>query len=139
MSHNVFADMGLPNPEDELMKARLVHLLSKVIAEKRLTPEEAAQQLKVALLGFARAVSDLATYAYLTDVVIDEPARGQGLGRWLIECILAHPDFQSLRRIALVTLDAQGLYEPFGFGTDIGAHTYMELRTLPQITPEFAP
>lgn len=92
-----------------------------------------------ALIGFARAVSDLATYAYLTDVVIDESVRGQGLGRWLVACILAHPDFQNLRRIALVTLDAQGLYEPFGFGTDTGAHTYMELRTLPQITPEFTP
>lgn len=80
------------------------------------------------LIGFARVVSDLATYAYLTDVVIDESCRRQGLGRWLIECILAHPDFQNLRRIALVTLDAHGLYLPFGFSTDTGAHTYLELR-----------
>lgn len=80
------------------------------------------------LIGFARVVSDLATYAYLTDVVIDQSRRGQGLGRWLVECILAHPDFQTLRRIALVTLDAHALYTPFGFGPDTGAHTYLEWR-----------
>ena len=47
MSYNVFADMGLPNPEEELVKARLVHLLSQVIAEKGLAPAAAAQQLKI--------------------------------------------------------------------------------------------
>ena len=81
-----------------------------------------------ALIGFARAVTDLATYAYLTDVVVDEAWRGQGLGRWLVECLLAHPDLQGLRRIALVTLDAHALYLPFGFGTDTGALTYLERR-----------
>ena len=83
---------------------------------------------ETSLIGFARAVTDLATYAYLTDVVVDEAWRGQGLGRWLVECVLAHPDLQGLRRIALVTLDAQALYSPFGFGTDTGALTYLERR-----------
>ncbi len=55
MSHNVFADMGLPNPEEELRKARLVHTLSKVITEQGLTQEEAAHQLKLD----AAALSDL--------------------------------------------------------------------------------
>ena len=44
-------------------------------------------------IGFGRVVSDLATYAYLTDFVIEESCRGQGLGTWLVECVLAHPDF----------------------------------------------
>lgn len=83
------------------------------------------------LIGFARAVTDLATYAYLTDVVIDEAWRGRGLGRWLVECVLAHPDLQSPRRVALVTLDAQALYRPFGFGADTGTLTYMERRGRP--------
>jgi ribosomal protein S18 acetylase RimI-like enzyme len=78
------------------------------------------------LVGLARVVSDLATYAYLTDVVIAEAHRGRGLGRWLVECILAHPDFQSLRRITLLTRDAQGLYARFGFGPLAGT-TYMEI------------
>lgn len=81
------------------------------------------------LLSFARAVSDLATYAYLTDVIVHEDARGQGLGTWMMEAIVAHPDLQGLRRIALWTRDARTLYEKFGFSTDMPASTYMELRT----------
>ncbi len=80
-------------------------------------------------LGFTRAVSDLATYAYLTDVIVAEDARGQGIGRWMIESVLAHPDLQGLRRIALWTRNARGLYEKLGFSTDMPASTYMELRT----------
>ncbi len=88
-----------------------------------------------ALIGFARAVSDLATYAYLTDVVVDEPKRGLGLGRWLVECILAHPDLQNLRRIALLTSNAQALYLSFGFAADTDNKTYMELRYHSQNKP----
>ena len=81
------------------------------------------------LLGFARAVTDLATYAYLTDVVIAPEARGRGLGEWLVRCIVEHPDLQGLRRIALLTRDAPALYERFGFV--VGApvdRSYMERR-----------
>lgn len=87
------------------------------------------------LIGFARAVTDLATYAYLTDVVVDETQRGQGLGRWLIECVLAHPDLQNLRRISLLTSGAQALYLPFGFEIGPGTKTYMELQNTSQNTP----
>jgi len=66
--------------------------------------------------GYARAVSDRATYAYLADVFVLEPHRGTGLGVWLVETILAHPELQGLRRWALATGDAHGLYARFGFG-----------------------
>ena len=66
-------------------------------------------------IGFARVVSDLATFAYLGDVFVLPDYRGQGLSKWLIECILAHPDLQGLRRWVLATLDAHGLYSQFGF------------------------
>ena len=79
-------------------------------------------------LGFARAVSDLATYAYLTDVIVAEDARGRGIGSWMVEAIIAHPDLQGLRRIALYTRDARALYERYGFTTDPPASVYMELR-----------
>ncbi len=82
-------------------------------------------------VGFARAVSDLATYAYLTDVIVAEWARGRGIGAWMVEAILAHPDLQGLRRIALWTRDASGLYERYGFSTDMPASTYMERRLKP--------
>jgi GNAT superfamily N-acetyltransferase len=80
-------------------------------------------------LSFARAVSDLATYAYFTDVIVAEDARGKGIGAWMIESLLAHPDLQGLRRIALWSRDAAGLYAKFGFTTDMPASTYMELRS----------
>jgi ribosomal protein S18 acetylase RimI-like enzyme len=80
-------------------------------------------------LAFARAVTDLATYAYLTDVIVAESARSRGIGTWMIEAILEHPDLQGLRRIALFTRDAQGLYERFGFSTDPPRSVYMELRS----------
>ena len=79
-------------------------------------------------IGFGRVISDLATYAYLTDFVIEKNYRGQGLGKWLVECVLSHPDFQHLRRTALVTMNAQKLYEPFGFTEGSGALVYMEKR-----------
>lgn len=79
-------------------------------------------------LGFARVVTDLTTYAYLTDVIVSESARGQGIGSWMVEAIIAHPDLQGLRRIALLTRDAQALYAKFGFTTDMPVSTYMERR-----------
>jgi N-acetylglutamate synthase-like GNAT family acetyltransferase len=66
-------------------------------------------------VGFARMVTDSSSFAYLADVFIDEKCRGNGLGKWLIEAILAHPDLQDLRRIMLATKDAHTLYEQFGF------------------------
>jgi len=80
-------------------------------------------------VGFARAITDLATYAYLSDVFIVEDYRGRGLSKWLMECILAHPDLQGLRRFALFTRDAQGLYERYGFEPARGSSTYLERWT----------
>lgn len=68
-----------------------------------------------ALVGFARAVTDRATFAYLCDVFIAEGHRGRGLGDWLVQCVLEHPDLQGLRRMGLVTRDAHGLYARHGF------------------------
>jgi ribosomal protein S18 acetylase RimI-like enzyme len=81
-----------------------------------------------ALVGFARVVTDRATYAYLTDFVVDEGARGQGIGRRMMEAMVAHPDLQQLRRFALLTGDAMALYEEFGFERGAGTLTYMERR-----------
>jgi GNAT superfamily N-acetyltransferase len=67
------------------------------------------------LLGFARAVTDRATFAYLCDVFIAGGHRGRGLGDWLVQCVLEHPDLQGLRRMGLVTRDAHGLYSRHGF------------------------
>jgi GNAT superfamily N-acetyltransferase len=66
-------------------------------------------------IGFARVISDFATYAYLGDVYVLEEYRGQGLSKWLMECIMGHPDLEGLRRWSLSTRDAHGLYRKFGF------------------------
>ena len=66
-------------------------------------------------IGFARVVTDRAVFAYLCDVFIHEEYRGQALGKWMMQCILAHPDLQGLRRWCLLTQDAHGLYEQFWF------------------------
>ena len=68
-------------------------------------------------VGFARVVSDRASFAWVADVYISPDQRGHGLGKWLMECIKAHPDLQGLRRWLLATRDAHGLYEQFGFIT----------------------
>ena len=66
-------------------------------------------------VGFARVVTDYATFAYLADVFVLEPHRGQGLGRWMMEVVFSHPDLQGLRRWMLATRDAHGLYRRYGF------------------------
>jgi N-acetylglutamate synthase-like GNAT family acetyltransferase len=67
------------------------------------------------LIGFARAISDFATFAYLADVFILPEERGKGLSKWLMETIMGHPQLQDLRRFILATRDAHSLYAQFGF------------------------
>jgi N-acetylglutamate synthase-like GNAT family acetyltransferase len=66
-------------------------------------------------VAFARLVTDLATFAYLCDVFVDEAYRGRGLSKWMMADIMENPDFSDLRRFFLVTKDAHSLYEKFGF------------------------
>jgi GNAT superfamily N-acetyltransferase len=79
-------------------------------------------------VGFARVISDFATIAYLGDVFVLESCRGQGLGKWMMECIMRHPSLQGLRRWILLTRDAQGLYSQFGFTPVKSPERYMELH-----------
>ena len=78
-------------------------------------------------IGFARVVTDRATFAYLCDVYVLESHRGRGLGKWLIEAVMAHPDLQGLRRFQLVTRDAHGLYRRHGFDEPINPERQMEI------------
>lgn len=80
------------------------------------------------LVGFARVISDYATYAYVADVFVLEPHRGRGLSKRLMEAILAHPDLQGLRRWGLVTHDAHGLYRRFGFAPIAHPDRHMEIH-----------
>ena len=77
-------------------------------------------------IGFARVVSDQATFAYLGDVYIISEYRGRGLSKWLMEVIVTHPDLQGLRRWVLATRDAHTLYERFGFHELVHPERWME-------------
>ena len=81
-------------------------------------------------IGFARVVSDKATFAYLGDVFVLEEFRGQGLSKWLMETVVAHPELQGLRRWLLATRDAHGLYKRFQFESLKFSDRWME-RTAP--------
>jgi GNAT superfamily N-acetyltransferase len=83
-------------------------------------------------IGFARVISDRATIAYLGDVFVLQEFRGRGLGKWLVECVLAHPQLQGLRRWVLVTADAHGIYREFGFKQLARPENFMELHD-PQV------
>jgi GNAT superfamily N-acetyltransferase len=103
--------------------------------------EKVARQMKHSLCfgvyagdqqaGFARVISDFTTFAYLADVFILRPFRGQGLSKWLVQTILAHPELQGLRRFTLNTRDAHGLYRQFGFNNDPHPENYLLFRPQP--------
>ena len=80
-----------------------------------------------AQVGFARVVTDRATFAYLCDVYVLESHRGRGLGKWLIDTVMVHADLQGLRRFQLVTRDAHGLYRRHGFQVPENPERYMEI------------
>lgn len=79
-------------------------------------------------VGFARVITDYATFGYIADVFVLAAWRGQGLGKWLMETILAHPDLQGFRRWVLATRDAHGLYEQVGFKPLHSPTSFMEIR-----------
>ncbi len=79
-------------------------------------------------IGFARVITDKATFAYLADVFIIEKFQGRGLSKLLMEFIMSHPDLQGLRRIMLATRDAHGLYKKFGFTPLTNAERWMQIH-----------
>jgi GNAT superfamily N-acetyltransferase len=86
-----------------------------------------------AQIGFARMITDHATFAWLADVWVDEPARGRGLGRRMVQWFLDDPRYAGIRRIGLTTLDAHGVYEKLGFHAPLRPERYME-----RLDPAFA-
>jgi GNAT superfamily N-acetyltransferase len=79
-------------------------------------------------VGFARVVTDLATFAWLCDVFVDEAHRGQGLGAWLTETVVDHPQLSGMRLWILGTRDAHSLYEKIGFVPLAAPEKWMEKR-----------
>jgi GNAT superfamily N-acetyltransferase len=84
-------------------------------------------------VGFARAITDHATFAWIADVWVDQAVRGQELGRRMVGWFVDHPDFAGIRRIGLVTADAHGVYAKLGFHAPLRPDRYME-----RLSPEAA-
>lgn len=80
------------------------------------------------LIGFARLVTDKATFAWLCDVIVLPGRQGRGLGRALVGAFREHPDLQGLRRWLLGTKDAHGVYEPLGFAPLAAPSRFMEIK-----------
>lgn len=91
-----------------------------------------------AQVGFARLVTDRATFAYLADVFVLEEHRGRGLSRALMELVASHPEVQGLRRWMLVTRDAHGLYRKFGF-SELAQPALVMARHDPNVYQRAAP
>lgn len=84
-------------------------------------------------VGFARMITDHASFAWLADVWVDDSMRGQGLGRRLVQWFLDHPDYATVRRFALTTADAHGVYAGLGFAPLLRPERLME-----RLSPQFA-
>ncbi|MES2055589.1 MAG: GNAT family N-acetyltransferase [Pseudomonadota bacterium] len=84
-------------------------------------------------VGFARMITDHASFAWLDDVWVEAENRGEGLARRMVQWFIDHPDFQGIRRMMLVTRDAHGVYEGVGFQPLIRPERFME-----RLTPEIA-
>ncbi len=78
-------------------------------------------------LGLARVVTDYATFAYLAEIFVLEPYRGRGLGKWLMEVVLSHPDLQGLQRWLLATVDAHEFYRKYRFAELKHPEIFMEI------------
>ena len=101
-------------PLDQLQRAMRLSINIAVLHEDR-------------VVAFARVVSDLATFAYLCDVVVTPAHGNKGLAQWMVKTMLEHPQLQGLRRFSLITSTARALYEKFGFH-EMDHSVFMELR-----------
>jgi GNAT superfamily N-acetyltransferase len=81
-----------------------------------------------AQIGYARAITDTVSFAYLADVFVLPGRQRDGLGTWLVECLMAHPDLQGLRKMMLTTTSAHTLYARFGFAVPAQPENLMEKR-----------
>lgn len=128
----------LLSTDPELLDFQVIHTyLSKTAYWSQNIPMETVQRAarnsivfgiyhSGAQVGYARIISDRATFAYLADVFILPEHRGKGLSKWLLQCIHDHPDLQGLRRWMLATADAHGLYEKFGWQVVKAPDRWME-------------
>ncbi|PKL77760.1 MAG: hypothetical protein CVV27_04625 [Candidatus Melainabacteria bacterium HGW-Melainabacteria-1] len=130
-------DFTVSTDKQRLDRERLLALLRDTYWAAGLSPERLAQRIEssrcfglyqqMQLIGFARALTDYQSFAYLADVIVDPDWRGQGLGQMLIKCALEDPCLVPMRRWLLRTRDAHELYRPFGFKPLASLDNWLEI------------
>jgi len=142
-----FSDYSISTDKDKLQLPVIHHYLSVESYWAKHIPLEIVKQsienslcfglyFKGEQIGFARVVTDYATFGYLADVFVLDVHRGKGLSKWLMKHIMAHPKLQGLRRFSLATRDAHGLYKQFGFKPLAKPETIMEIKHDNFYTPQ---
>ena len=143
----LFSDYSISTDIKKLQIAVIHHYLSVESYWAKHIPLEIVKQsidnslcfgvyFKNEQVGFARVVTDYATFGYLADVFILETHRGKGLSKWLMEYIMAHHKLQGLRRFSLATRDAHSLYAQFGFKPLSKPESIMEIKHDNFYTPQ---
>jgi GNAT superfamily N-acetyltransferase len=128
----------ISNDQDLLQAERIHAFLTEIYWSKGVDIESVARSLRHSLcvgvyqeatqVALTRVITDYTTFAYLTDVYVEQPHQGRGLAAWMVDYTLRHPDLQNLRRILVVSRDAKGLYQRFGFSDPKNPERFMELR-----------
>lgn len=131
-------DVAIRTEPDRLDVDAIHAFLTRSYWAKGVSRERVAKSLEGSLcfglfegerqIGFARVITDRATFGYLCDVYVLEAHRGRGLGKRLVEAVRAHPDLRALRRLLLKTRDAHGLYAQFGFERVGDGHDFMQIK-----------
>lgn len=142
MNDNAFLDKGFSISTDKNeLNIILVHnyLSNDSYWAKGITIEKVTASIENSMafgvyhqknqVGFARVITDKATFAYIADVFILPEFRGKGLSKWLMQTITMHPDLQKIRRWMLATADAHSLYSQFGFTQITRPDRWMEIFT----------
>ena len=134
-----FSDYSISTDKEKLQIAVIHHYLSVESYWAKHIPLKTVKQsienslcfgvyFKNEQIGFARVITDYATFGYLADVFILEAHRGKSLSKQLMESIMAHPKLQGLRRFCLATRDAHSLYAQFGFKALSKPENIMEIK-----------
>ena len=118
LSQQAYWSLGIPL---EVVERSIQNSLCFGVYEKK-NPDQLHQ------IGFARVITDKATFAYLADVYIESAFRSQGHSKWLMECIMNYPALKNLRRFCLATRDAHLLYKQFGFNPPQNPEYWMEIK-----------
>jgi GNAT superfamily N-acetyltransferase len=131
-------DYRISNDPALLQVERIHDFLTNIYWSKGVDLDTVARSLRHSLcvgvyagntqVALTRIITDYTTFGYLTDVYVEQPHQGKGLAAWMVDYTLRHPDLQNLRRFLLVSRDAKGLYQRFGFSDPKNPERIMELK-----------